>query len=94
MVKLKPYLDEGLSQAETSRRLDRHRLTISREIRRNGEERKANSLAALRYQASSAVNLARMRKRNCGTTTLDLFRFVQVSNKEAITEICRYKNAQ
>lgn len=67
--KIEAYLDEGVSQAEIARRLNRNRSTISREIRRNREERKADSLAALRYQASSAGNLARMRKRNCGTTT-------------------------
>jgi IS30 family transposase len=67
--KIEAYLDEGVSQAEIARRLNRNRSMISREIRRNREERKADSLAALRYQASSAGNLARMRKRNCGTTT-------------------------
>ncbi|HHX0240559.1 TPA: helix-turn-helix domain-containing protein [Enterococcus faecalis] len=47
--KIEAYLDEGVSQAEIARRLNRNRSTISREIRKNREERKADSLAALRY---------------------------------------------
>lgn len=66
---IEAYLDEGLSQAEIARRLNRHRSTISLEIKRGGEERKANSLDCLRYQKTSASNLAAMRKRNCGTTS-------------------------
>lgn len=67
--KIEAYLDEGLSQAEIARRLDRHRSTISREIKRGSEQRGRNSIARLRYQATSAQNIARMRKRNCGTKT-------------------------
>lgn len=66
---IEAYLDEGLSQSEIARRLNRHRSTISREIKRGSEERKANSLARLRYQATSASNLAAMRKRNCGAVS-------------------------
>lgn len=38
--KIEAYLDEGVSQAEIARRLNRNRSMISREIRRNREERK------------------------------------------------------
>lgn len=67
--KIEAYLDERLSQAEIARRLDRNRSTISREIKRGSEQRGRNSIARLRYQATSAQNIARMRKRNCGTKT-------------------------
>lgn len=66
---LEAYLKEGVSQAEIARRLGRHRSTISREIKRGSEQRKKNSLASLPYQATSAGNLASLRKKNCGTTT-------------------------
>ncbi|WP_256969022.1 IS30 family transposase [Enterococcus faecalis] len=66
---IEAYLREGVSQAEIARRLDRHRSTISREIKRGSEQRKKKSLASLPYQATSAGNLARIRKKNCGTTT-------------------------
>lgn len=66
---IEAYLKEGVSQAEIARRLDRHRSTISREIKRGSEQRKKKSLASLPYQATSAGNLARIRKKNCGTTT-------------------------
>jgi len=66
---IEAYVREGVSQAEIARRLDRHRSTISREIKRGTEQRKKNSLASLPYQATSAGNLARIRKKNCGTTT-------------------------
>ena len=66
---IEAYVREGVSQAEIARRLNRHRSTISREIKRGTEQRKKNSLASLPYQATSAGNLARIRKKNCGTTT-------------------------
>lgn len=66
---IEAYLKEGVSQAEIARRLDRHRSTISREIKRGSEQRKKKSLASLPYQATSAGNLVRIRKKNCGTTT-------------------------
>ncbi|MDL4925255.1 IS30 family transposase [Enterococcus faecalis] len=66
---IEAYLKEGVSQAEIARRLDRHRSTISREIKRGSEQRKKKSLASLPYQATSAGNLASIRKKNCGTTT-------------------------
>ncbi|MFG5429156.1 helix-turn-helix domain-containing protein [Enterococcus faecalis] len=34
---IEAYLKEGVSQAEIARRLDRHRSTISREIKRGSE---------------------------------------------------------
>ncbi|MFS0952253.1 hypothetical protein ACFC3A_11580 [Enterococcus thailandicus] len=49
--------------------MDRHRSTISRDIKRGSEQRKKNSLASLPYQATSVGNMARIRKKNCGTTT-------------------------
>lgn len=55
--KIEAYLDEGLSQSEIARRLDRHRSTISREIKRGSEQRGRNSTARLRYQATSAQNI-------------------------------------
>lgn len=67
--KIEAYLDQGLSQAEIARRLGRARSTICREIKRGSEKRKPNSLAALRYQATSANNLSKMRKKNCGAST-------------------------
>ncbi|MDH6365847.1 IS30 family transposase [Enterococcus sp. PF1-24] len=67
--KIEAYLDEGLSHSEIAKRLDRHRSTIHREIKRNSEQRKSNSIAALRYQATSANNVAKMRKKNCGAST-------------------------
>ena len=66
--KIEAYLDEGLRPAEIARRLDRHRSTITREIQRGTEARKANSIARLPYQASSAQNIAKLRKKNCGVT--------------------------
>ena len=65
--KIESYLDEKLSPAEIARILGRHRSTIVREIKRGSEEKKFNSTVKLRYQADSAGNLARVRKRNCGT---------------------------
>lgn len=67
--KIEAWLFEDVSQSEIAHRLGRHRSTISREIKRNSEPRKPNSIASLPYQASSANNLASMRKANCGTTT-------------------------
>ncbi|MGX6977798.1 IS30 family transposase [Vagococcus elongatus] len=67
--KIEAWLFEGVAQSEIANRLGRHRSTISREIRRNSEKRKGNSIAALPYQASSANNLANLRKANCGSTT-------------------------
>ena len=52
--KIQAYLDEGLRPAEIARRLDHHRLTITREIQRGTEARKANSIARFPYQALSA----------------------------------------
>lgn len=66
---IEAYLGEGVSQAEIARRLNRHRSTISREINHGSEQRKKKSLASLPYQATSAGNLARIRKNNFGTTT-------------------------
>ena len=66
--KIEAYLDEGLRPAEIARRLDRHRSTITREIQRGTEARKANSIARLPYQASSEQNIAKLRKKNCGVT--------------------------
>ena len=43
---IEAYLKEGISQAEIARRLDRHRSTISREIKRGAEQRKKKSLAS------------------------------------------------
>ena len=43
---IEAYLREGISQAEIARRLDRHRSTISREIKRGAEQRKKKSLAS------------------------------------------------
>ena len=43
---IEAYLREGISQAEIARRLDRHRSTISREIKRRAEQRKKKSLAS------------------------------------------------
>ena len=43
---IEAYLREGVSQAEIARRLDRHRSTISREIKRGAEQRKKKSLAS------------------------------------------------
>lgn len=43
---IEAYLKEGVSQAEIARRLDRHRSTISREIKRGAEQRKKKSLAS------------------------------------------------
>ena len=67
--KIEAYLDEGLRPAEIARRLDRHRSTITREIQRGTEARKANSIARLPYQASSAQNIA-----NCGKKTVELLK--------------------
>ncbi len=50
---IEAYLKEGVSQAEIARRLDRHRSTISREIKRGSEQRNKKSLASLPYQATS-----------------------------------------
>lgn len=66
--KIEAYLDEGLRPTEIARRLDRHRSTITREIQRGTEARKANSIARLPYQASSEQNIAKLRKKNCGVT--------------------------
>lgn len=66
---IEAYLREGFSQDEIARRLDWHRSTISREIKSRHEQRKKNGLVSLPYQATSAGNLARIRKKNCGTTT-------------------------
>ncbi|MCU9778183.1 IS30 family transposase, partial [Enterococcus faecalis] len=43
--------------------------SLSREIKRRSEQRKKKSLASLPSQATSAGNLARIRTKNCGTTT-------------------------
>lgn len=67
--KIEAWLFDRVPIVEIAKRLGRHRSTIHRELKRNSEERKPNSLAALPYQAISANNLTMMRKAKCGTDT-------------------------
>ncbi|SPP26904.1 helix-turn-helix domain-containing protein [Brochothrix thermosphacta] len=67
--KIEAWLYDGISQTEIAKRLNRHRSTIFRELKRNSPKRINNSLASLPYRATSANNVAMLRKKNCGTVT-------------------------
>lgn len=67
--KIEAWLYDGISQTEIANRLNRHRSTIFRELKRNSPKRINNSIAALPYRATSANNVAMLRKKNCGTVT-------------------------
>ncbi len=84
-IKIESYLEQGLSQAEISRKLGRSRSTISRELKRNKPD-SANGLVIAPYFGSSAQNLANIRRAEIGTKTK-----LSKYNKRLIEEHLRLK---
>lgn len=92
--KIEAWLYDGISQTEIAKRLNRHRSTIFRELKRNSPKRINNSLASLPYRATSANNVAMLRKKNCGTVTKASAKMIHLITKPFRDEMVSRANSE